>query len=150
MLGIAMAIASNRALLDPLVVNGLVILGCLPTALSINTLMTRKAEGNAKPILTESVMVNAIGPFLSSLLVIGYTSMNVWYTEVMPKASGGLSVLLRRVFIQFGRTLILSLAFGQLTHNYFPELVRMLLQDYQLIKLGSLSLLVLTWSGYDR
>lgn len=32
MLGIVMAIASNRALLDPLLLNGLVILGCLPTA----------------------------------------------------------------------------------------------------------------------
>lgn len=32
MLGIVMAIASNRSLLDPLLLNGLVILGCLPTA----------------------------------------------------------------------------------------------------------------------
>ncbi|KAK7914884.1 hypothetical protein PG985_012587 [Apiospora marii] len=149
MLGIVLAIASNRALLDPLLLNGLVVLGCLPTALSVNTLMTRKADGNATLTLTKSVMGNAIGPFLSSLLVIGYTSLPVWYTKAMPMAVGGLGALLQRVFVQFGLTLILPLGFGQLVQSYFPDLVRMLLHDYQLIKLGSISLLVLIWSGYD-
>ncbi|KAK8008432.1 sodium bile acid symporter family protein [Apiospora marii] len=117
--------------------------------LSVNTLMTRKADGNATLTLTKSVMGNAIGPFLSSLLVIGYTSLPVWYTKAMPMAVGGLGALLQRVFVQFGLTLILPLGFGQLVQSYFPDLVRMLLHDYQLIKLGSISLLVLIWSGYD-
>ncbi|KAK7962122.1 sodium bile acid cotransporter [Apiospora aurea] len=149
MLGLVAAIASNRALLDPLLLNGLVILGCLPTAFSINTLMARKAKGNATLTLTESVFGNAVGPFLSSLLVLGYTSISKWYTEVLPKTDGGLGELLRKIFLQFGLTLILPLAIGQLVQSFFPKVVGKVMHDYQAIRLGSLSLLVLLWSGYD-
>ncbi|KAK8074620.1 hypothetical protein PG997_009283 [Apiospora hydei] len=116
---------------------------------SINTLMARKAKGNATLTLTESVIGNAVGPFLSSLLVLGYTSISMWYTEVLPKTDGGLGELLRRVFLQFGLTLILPLAVGQLVQSFFPRVVGKVMHDYQAIRLGSLSLLVLLWSGYD-
>ncbi|KAK8064676.1 sodium bile acid symporter family protein [Apiospora phragmitis] len=149
MFGVVAAIATNQALMDPLLLNGLVVLGCLPTAFSINTVMTRKAKGNATLTLTESVIGNAIGPFLSSMLVLGYTSIDIWYTEGMPTAAGGLGKLLQRVFAQFGLTLILPLAIGQLVQHFFSETVKKLLHDYHFIKFGPLSLLVLIWSGYD-
>ncbi|KAK8103708.1 sodium bile acid symporter family protein [Apiospora kogelbergensis] len=148
MLGLVMALASNRGLMDPELLNGLIILGCLPTAFSVNTIMTRKAGGNATLTLTQSVVGNVIGPFLSLLLVHGYMSISVWDPDVMPRSTGGFGELLKRVFTQFGLTLLLPLAAGQVVRSFSPETAKKIMHDYQVIKLASLSLLVMIWSGY--
>ncbi|KAK7983647.1 hypothetical protein PG989_011049 [Apiospora arundinis] len=145
--GLVSALASNRALMDRNVLNGLIILGCLPTAFSINTIMARKAEGNATLTLTQSVIGNVIGPFLSTLLAHGYTSVNAWYSR--PNSAGGFGDLLLRVFTQFGLTLFLPLVVGQVVQNLFPRIVRRIMHDYQVVKLAPLSQLALVWSGYD-
>lgn len=133
--------------------------------------MTRKAGGNATLTLTQSVVGNVIGPFLSLLLVHGYMSISVWYPDVMPRSTGGFGELLERVFTQFGLTLFLPLvscrnscssrmvsaqlthaksqAAGQVVRSFSPEAVKKIMHDYQVIKLASLSLLVMIWSGYD-
>lgn len=71
--------------------------------------MTGKANGNTALTLTESVVGNTLGPFLSALLVQLYLSGDAWYTRALEKNENGYGEIFRKVFQQFGLTLFLPL-----------------------------------------
>ncbi|KAI0485357.1 putative sodium bile acid cotransporter [Xylariaceae sp. FL0804] len=143
------ATATNEAFMDPALLNGFVLLGCLPTALSFNTIMTKKSNANAALTLTQSVIGSILAPVISTALMQLYSSRDVWYTEILPKTAGGYGAVFKDVFKQLGLTLFLPLAVGQLTLNIFPKPAKKVMQDWHGSKLASFSLLTLIWSQFD-
>ncbi|KAI1411242.1 sodium bile acid symporter family protein [Hypoxylon sp. FL1857] len=143
------ATATNPALIDPAVLNGFVLLGCLPTAFSFNTLMTRKAQGNAALTITQSVIGSVLGPLVSTVLIQLYSSIPSWYTQTLPKAAAGYGAVFKQVFTQLGLTLFLPLFVGQLVLNLFPNPTRTVMTTYKGCRFASFALLVLIWSAYD-
>ena len=84
------------------------IQGCVPTTISSNVVMTRKANGNQALTVVQSTIGNLLGPFLTPLLVELYVSNGAWYTTVLPKHDS-FGQLYRRVFKQLGLSIFLPL-----------------------------------------
>ncbi|KAK9600199.1 hypothetical protein V6Z92_000288 [Aspergillus fumigatus] len=147
--GVVSAAATNHQFMDPALLVGIVIMGCLPTAIAFNTIMTRKANGNAALTVAQSTIGNILGPFVTTALIKLYTSTNVWYTDILPKTSSGFGETYRYVFKQLGLSVFVPLAVGQIVVKLFPNQVRKVLLEWKLSKLGSCALLVLIWSTYD-
>lgn len=70
--------------------------------------MTGKANGNTTLTLTESIVGNTLGPFLSTLLIQLYLSGNAWYTQAIENLDGYAEIF-QKVFQQFGLTLFLPM-----------------------------------------
>ncbi|KAF2756001.1 sodium bile acid symporter family protein [Pseudovirgaria hyperparasitica] len=147
--GVMAATGSNAQFFDQELLVGVIVLGCLPTAIAFNTLITRKADGNTALSLTQSALGNILGPFLSPVLVRMYTSVHAWYTTGLPSDQDGYRDLYARVFKQLGLSVFVPLAAGQITLALCPNITRTALYKYKLIKLPSLALLTLIWSTYD-
>ncbi|GME28993.1 uncharacterized protein K452DRAFT_331993 [Neofusicoccum parvum] len=147
--GVVSITALNKTFMDPGLLNGIIILSCLPTTISFNVLMTRKSNGNTALTLTQSTIGNILGPFISTALIRVYTSTHAWYTSTLPKATGGYGETYRKVFKQLGLTLFLPLLVGQLILNTFPHSAKKVLTDWRMGKLASLALLLLIWQTYD-
>ncbi|KAJ4413448.1 hypothetical protein N0V82_008522 [Gnomoniopsis sp. IMI 355080] len=143
------AAATKENVLDPALLNGVVLLGCLPTALAFNTVMTKKANGNAELTLTESVLGSILGPVLTTVLMQGYSSRECWYTSILPKSQGGYSEVFKAAFKQLGLTLFMPLAVGQITLNILPKATETVFTQYKGRKLASIALLILIWSACD-
>ncbi|KAI0098602.1 sodium bile acid symporter family protein [Hypoxylon sp. NC0597] len=148
-LAVVTATATNPNLIDPALLNGIVLLGSLPTALSFNTIMTKKAQGNDALTLTESVIGSCLGPVVSTVLIQVYSSIPVWYAQTLPKAAAGYGAVFKQVFAQLGLTLFLPLIVGQLLRGFFPKQVIKIMTTYKGSKLASFALLILIWSAYD-
>ncbi|OTA55212.1 sodium bile acid symporter family protein [Hypoxylon sp. EC38] len=148
-LAIVTATATNPGLIDAALLNGIVLLGSLPTALSFNTIMTKKAQGNDALTLTESVIGSCLGPVVSTVLIQLYSSIPIWYAQTLPKAAAGYGAVFKQVFAQLGLTLFLPLIVGQLLRKFFPNQVIKIMTTYKGSKLASLALLALIWSAYD-
>ena len=102
--------ASNRQFMDEGLRVGMIFIGCVPTTISSNVIMTRQANGNQALTVVQSTLSNFSGPFISPLLLIMYTSTGAWYTKLLPDtSSGGFRDLYRRVFMQLGLSLFLPL-----------------------------------------
>ncbi|KAK8104401.1 uncharacterized protein PG998_011434, partial [Apiospora kogelbergensis] len=149
-LAVVQAAASRTRSVDAAVLNGFVIMGCLPTALSFNVIMTKKANGNDALTLTESVLGGLIAPALSTVLITTYASINSWYTAVLPKATTGqYGLIFAKIFKQLGLTLFLPLVVGQLLQFFFPKTNEKVMNTWKARKLASFALLVLIWSAFD-
>ena len=167
--GIVSACAANPDFLDSGLMVGLIFTGCVPTTISSNIIMTGQANGNQALTTVESTLGNFLGPFISPLLLLMYTSVEAYYTKFLPGlGSGGFGELYRRVFKQLGLSLFLPLvshaylshmyvlctdapqAIGQAVQNIFPNLTNKVFKDWKLSKLGSISLLVIIWQTFDQ
>ncbi|RMZ76973.1 hypothetical protein DV737_g4603, partial [Chaetothyriales sp. CBS 132003] len=142
--------ATNRHFLDAWLLIGLIFNGCQPTAMASNVLFTRQAHGNATLTVVETTIGNLIGPFITPLLIRMYLSCNAWYTQVIPPQTGGYGGLYQRVFMQFGLSIYLPMAVGQVVRFFFPKAVQKVFVDWKLSKLGSISLLTLLWQTFDH
>lgn len=84
-------------------------MGCLPTTIASNVVMTRQAHGNASLTVVESTIGNFLAPFLTPALVSMYTSTGAWYTKGLPSNSGGYGEIYRRIFKQLGLSVFLPM-----------------------------------------
>ncbi|KAI0382221.1 sodium bile acid symporter family protein [Hypomontagnella monticulosa] len=148
-LGIVTAAATNPSFMDPALLNGIVLLGCLPTALSFNTTLTKKAHGNDALTLTESALGSLLGPLVSTALIELYSSIDVWYAKTLPRSPAGYGAVFAQVFKQLGLTLFLPLFVGQIVLILLPKITKTVMSTYKASKLASFSLLILIWSAYD-
>jgi solute carrier family 10 (sodium/bile acid cotransporter), member 7 len=148
--GIVSAIASNRTFFDPGLLVGMIFMSCSPTTISSNVVMTRAAHGSDSVTVVESSLGNVLAPFFTPLLVRMYLSSGAWYTDVVPMGSMNFGPLYRRVFKQLGLSMIVPLVVGQLIQNVFPTQTKHITTKYKLAKVGSLALLVIIWSTYDK
>lgn len=77
MFAVVSAAATNRTI-SPDTLIGLAVLGCMPTTISSNVVLTAQANGNSELTLVETTIGNLIGIFVSPALVLGYTSIPQW------------------------------------------------------------------------
>ncbi|KAF2730464.1 sodium bile acid symporter family protein [Polyplosphaeria fusca] len=147
--GVASATAVNKTFMDADLLVGVIVLGCLPTAIAFNVVMTRKANGNAPLALSQTTISNLLGPFLSPALIQMYTSVDTWYTAHLPSISSYAEIY-RRVFKSLGLSVFLPLAVGQILQTLFPKACNKVFVQYKLNKIGSLALLILIWQTYDE
>ncbi|KAF2396754.1 sodium bile acid symporter family protein [Trichodelitschia bisporula] len=144
------AAASRRDLIDPGLLLGMIMTGCVPTTISSNVVMTRQSGGNTALTVVESTLGNFLGPFLTPPLFYMYTSGKPWYAEVLPADPGGYEQIYRRVFKQLGLSVFLPLVVGQCVQNLFPKPTKTVFVKYRLAKLSSFCLLVIIWQTYDQ
>ncbi|KAK6813505.1 hypothetical protein RU639_011228 [Aspergillus parasiticus] len=146
--GIVSACATDKDFMDPALLIGIIIVGCLPTAISFNTIMTRKANGNGALTIAQSTIGNLLGPFLTTALLKLYTSTGAWYTDILPETEG-FTETYRYVFKQLGLSVFVPLLVGQVVVSVFPRLVKKVFIEWKLSKLSSFALLIVIWSTYD-
>ncbi|KAL9616715.1 MAG: hypothetical protein Q9160_008436 [Pyrenula sp. 1 TL-2023] len=135
--GIVSACATNPNFMDSGLLVGLILMGCVPTTIASNVVMTRQAHGNQALTVVESTLGNFLGPFLTPVLLKMYTSSGAWYTKVLPLDSGGFAGVYRR-------------AVGQTIRNLFPEATQKVFAKLKMNKIGSICLVVIIWSAYDQ
>jgi sodium/bile acid cotransporter 7 len=107
--------ATNPDFMDAGLLVGVIFTGSVPTTISSNVIMTKQANGNQALTVVQSTLGNFLGPFISPLLILMYTSTGAWYTKVLPGlGSGGFGQLYRRVFMQLGLSIFLPLVRSQI------------------------------------
>jgi sodium/bile acid cotransporter 7 len=109
MFGVVSACATNPNFMDPGILLGLLMTGCLTTTISSNVVMTGRAHGNQPLTVVSSTVGSFLGPFLSPALFAMYTSTGAWYTKVLPFDSNGYGQLYRRVFKQLGLSIFVPM-----------------------------------------
>jgi solute carrier family 10 (sodium/bile acid cotransporter), member 7 len=109
MYGIVSAAATNRNFMDPGLLVGMILTGCVATTISSNVVMTGQAHGNQALTVVQSTIGNFLGPFLTPLLFKLYTSTGSWYASVLPIEPGGYGELYRRVFKQLGLSVFIPM-----------------------------------------
>ena len=108
---IVSACATNRDFMDPALLIGMIFLGCVPTTISSNVVMTRQAHGNVALTVVQSTIGNFLGPFLTPPLISMYTLNGAWYTSILPQESGGYSEIYKRVFKQLGLSVFVPMVY---------------------------------------
>ncbi|KAF2814720.1 uncharacterized protein BDZ99DRAFT_458710 [Mytilinidion resinicola] len=142
--------ATNSRFMDPWFLIGLIFMGCVPTTISSNVVMTRQAHGNTALTVVQSTLGNFLGPFLTPALVSMYTSTGAWYTDVLPAGANNYSEIYRRVFKQLGLSLFLPMVVGQVVQNVFPKQCKTVFTTWKLSKVSSVSLLIIIWQTFDQ
>lgn len=140
----------SKTFMDSWLLIGLIFNGCQPTAMASNVLFTRKSHGNHVLTVVETTIGNLIGPFLTPVLIQMYLSTNAWYTKVVPPQHGGYQALYSRVFMQFGLSIYLPMAVGQLVRYLFPKIVNKVFVEWKIGKFASLAMLTLLWQTFDH
>lgn len=134
--------------LDRAVLAGYILLGCLPTTLSSNVIMTRSAGGDDAAALVEVLIANVLGPFITP----------GWAMSLMPKtprfekwasASGGMGSIYASTFKELSVTVLVPLFVGQGIRWLFPNAVPKIMAKYKINKLSSVCLLLLVWSSFS-
>ncbi|KAI7259055.1 hypothetical protein KC343_g3449 [Hortaea werneckii] len=154
------AAATDQKFMDPGLLVGLLFLGCVPTTISSNVVMTRQATGNTALTVVQTTVGNFLGVFVTPALVTMYTGVDTWYNSVLPQGqeeqsggSGGggrFGEIYARVLKQLSLSLYLPLLVGQLLRHFFPEICQKALVRWKLNKLSMLALLVILWQTYDK
>ena len=102
--------ATNPSFMDAGLLVGIIFTGCVPTTISSNVVMTEQAHGNQPLTVVQSTLGNFLGPFLTPLLVLMYTSTGAWYTKILSQSrASDLKELYRWVFKQLGLSLFLPM-----------------------------------------
>jgi sodium/bile acid cotransporter 7 len=148
--GVVSAAATNRDFLDPGIIIGFIFLGCLPTTLASNVVMTGQAHGNTALTVVQTTIGSFLGPLLTPLLITMYTSTGAWYDSFLPANNGGYAELYRRVFKQLGLSVYVPMVAGQLVQNLFPGPTRKVLVQWQGKRINSIALLVVIWQTFDQ
>ncbi|KAI7235795.1 hypothetical protein KC330_g4060 [Hortaea werneckii] len=152
--GVVSAVATDQTFMDPGLLVGLIFLGCVPTTISSNVVMTRQAQGNTALTVVQTTVGNFLGVFITPALVTMYTGVDTWYNGVLPSRdqSGGgrFGEIYARVLKQLSLSLYLPLIIGQLLRHFFPETCQRVLVSWKLNKLSMLALLVILWQTYDK
>ena len=165
MYGVVSLCATNQKFLSPGLLVGMIFLGCMPTTIASNVLMTRQAHGNDALTVVESTLGNLLGPILTPSSIEMYVSSGAWYTEILPPR-GPLGAVYARVFKQLGLSIFLPLvrssillppeianakgqAIGQIVRYLLPNATKTFFIKWHMRKLASFALLVLIWQVFD-
>ncbi|KAF2000154.1 hypothetical protein P154DRAFT_435391 [Amniculicola lignicola CBS 123094] len=141
--------ATNTKFMDPWLLIGFLFIGCAPTTMSSNVVMTRQAHGNTALTLVQSIISQCLCPFLTPVLLQMYLSSGAWYTKVIMNGDNYAEIY-RRVFKQLGLSLFVPLLVGQVVQNVFPKPTKIVFVKWKLMKLSSVALLTLIWQTFDQ
>ncbi|KAJ3097200.1 hypothetical protein HDU97_005085 [Phlyctochytrium planicorne] len=119
-------------------IKGLIIACSTPTTISSNVLMTKQAGGNEAGALTNAVIGNIIGVFISPSLIVAYVGT----------VSAGTSLDFKKTFTDLTITVIAPLIVGQIIQMAFPKFVATISKYVSLAIINSCLLLVLVWAVF--
>ncbi|KAE8318138.1 SBF-like CPA transporter family DUF4137 [Aspergillus parasiticus SU-1] len=141
--------ATNPNFMDEALLIGLLLMGCVPTTISSNVVMTRNAHGNDALTVVESTIGNFLGPFLTPLLIQMYCLPKPWYTDFLGSEQGNYAAIYARIFKQIGLSVFIPMFIGQILQHLFPKPLRKIFTTWKLNKLSSICLLLVVWQAYD-
>ncbi|AGO10537.1 AaceriABR085Cp [[Ashbya] aceris (nom. inval.)] len=140
--------SSNDPRIDDWVLVGVLVTSTFPTTVASNVVMTTNAGGNHLLALSEVVLGNVLGAFLSPVVAQMYMSKGpMKYGN--PASGSSVTVLYGQVMKQLSLVVFLPLIVGQILRNVFPKQVKWALEALRLRLLGSVCLLFITWSAFS-
>ncbi|TPX63975.1 hypothetical protein CcCBS67573_g08527 [Chytriomyces confervae] len=122
---------------DATLAKGIIIACSTPTTISSNVLMTKQAGGDEAGALTNAVIGNVLGVFISPSLIFAYVG-----------ELGSAPLNYATTFQNLAITVVGPLIFGQVIQLIFPKLMPWLQARMNLAILNSSLLLVLVWSVF--
>ncbi|KAJ3308210.1 hypothetical protein HDU76_004071, partial [Blyttiomyces sp. JEL0837] len=137
-IGLAVGRLLGLTSFDSTLIKGLIIACSTPTTISSNVLMTKQANGDEAGALTNAVIGNIIGVFISPSLIFTYAG----------NVANGSQLDYKGTFITLIITVIAPLIVGQLIQLIFPKFVTTVAKYVSLPILNSSLLLVLVWSVF--
>jgi sodium/bile acid cotransporter 7 len=137
-------VGDSPGVIDRAALAGFILVGCLPTSIASNVVMTRSAGGDEAAALVEVVVANVLGPFITP----------VWTVALLPAsgefdpwrdANGDLRSMYANVFMQIGLTVLLPFVLGQLVRWTWPEKTVWAITTFYLSKVGTACIVLLIW-----
>ncbi|CCH44404.1 putative membrane protein [Wickerhamomyces ciferrii] len=149
MFGLATAIKSaNDPHIDKYVLLGLLVTCTCPTTVSSNVVMTGNANGNKVLCLTEVMIGNILGAFISPAILQMYTSASGWEFG-NPASETSIQHLYGEVMKQLGLSVFVPVFVGQIIQNLFPKQTKKFLTVTKFNKVGSFCLILVMFSSFS-
>ncbi|KAI1110261.1 sodium bile acid symporter [Nemania sp. NC0429] len=133
--------------IDPSILVGMVVVGCIPTTIASNVVMTRNAGGDEAA--AKVVIGNVVGSFLSPFLIYGFLPGDAAFDALRPATPSTLGPMYVSVLMQLGLSVLLPLAAGQGLRWAFPERTPWVLRTFYLAKFCSVLLVLVAWSTFS-
>lgn len=151
--------ASGTDKIDIVILVGLIVMGCIPTTISSNVVMTRAAKGNdsvclnikainSQATLIEVTIGNVLAPFVSPALTRIYLTSSSAFDGLVP-GSNGVRELYVDVFKQLGCALFAPFIVGQFIQFIFPKQTNRAINKFHLNKVGSVCVLLVIWATFS-
>ncbi|GAA5893306.1 hypothetical protein JCM6882_008000 [Rhodosporidiobolus microsporus] len=129
---------------------GLVVMGCVPTTVSSNVVMTGQAGGDEAATTIEVMLGNLVGTFLTPALLQMFLSSDTWaFGKPVASGGGGTTELYRRVIEQLGYSVFIPLFVGEVIQFFFPKQTKWVRVTFRLGKVGTFCLLLVIWSTFS-
>lgn len=132
--------------IDPSILVGMVVVGCIPTTIASNVVMTRNAGGDEAAAIIEVVIGNVVGSFISPFLIYGFLPGDSVFDSLRPATPSTLGPMYVSVLMQLGLSVLLPLAVGQGLRWAFPKQTPWVLRTFYLAKFCSVLLVLVAWS----
>ncbi|KAK4054185.1 LRR receptor-like serine/threonine-protein kinase RGI2 [Microbotryomycetes sp. JL201] len=134
---------------DKYALTGMVVMGCVPTTISSNVVMTGQAGGDESAATIEVMIGNLLGTFLSPALLDMFMSGPWSFGKPVASGGGGQSKIYRQVLAQLGYTVFIPLTVGETVQYFFPQQVKWTRTAFRLGKVGSVCLLLVIWATFS-
>lgn len=142
--------ASNDPHIDDWLLVGLIVAQSCPTTVSSNVVMTKAADGNDVLTVSEVVIGNVLGAFITPALVQMYLT-GPWEFGNPAHQGADITVtdLYRNVMKQIGLAVFVPLLVGQIVQYFFPNQTKWCLTTFRLSNVGSFMLLLIMFQSFS-
>lgn len=123
----------------------MVVVGCIPTTIASNVVMTRNSGGDEAAAIIEVVIGNVAGSFLSPWLIYGFLPTGSEFDSLRPASPSTLGPMYRSVMMQLGLAVLLPLALGQALRWIWSKQVLWMLRTFYLAQFCSFLLILVAW-----
>lgn len=138
--------------IDPSILAGMILTSAIPTTIASNVVMTRMAGGSESAAVTQVLLGNVLGPFLTP----AWTDVLIPDTSVFAEiraarvggagSSSGLTEMYIKVFKYLALAVYLPLCVGQILRALFPTQTSFALRKFYLGKIGMVAMILLVWT----
>ncbi|KAJ1335448.1 solute carrier family 10 (sodium/bile acid cotransporter) member 7 [Microdochium nivale] len=135
--------------IDPSIIVGMVVAGCIPTTIASNVVMTRNSGGDEAAAIIEVVIGNVLGSVLSPWLIYGFIPQGPEFAAFQPAPPDNLGPMYRSVMMQLGLAVLLPLALGQALRWIWSEPVLWALRTFCLAQFCSVLLIMVAWTTFS-
>lgn len=142
--------ASHDSLIDDWLLVGLIVAQSCPTTVSSNVVMTKAAEGNDVLTVSEVVIGNVLGAFITPALVQLYLT-GPWDFGNPSHQGTHVTVtqLYANVMKQIGLSVFIPLFVGQVVQYIWPKQTKWCLTKFRLSKVGSFMLILIMFQSFS-